>query len=343
MINKRIRQQGFGIIDILIGLLIGFIIVFTTYSSLLFFQSHQRTGVNGNTALGNGILGLYALENDLKSAGLGFYFNGSPQCSVFNASYDGKTIATNALAAPVKIQDGQQFADSITLLSGTSILSGVPARPLSALSISSGSTIAVNTLGDLQIGNLALIGNASTVPCTIVKLTNVTDNTSNGEITYDSGSSASITYPSNSFINNIGHLNWSTWRINNNNLELLDLTTGNTMTVADNIVQLQAQYGISSNSTTKNIQQWVDATGIWASLNTARISQIRAVRVAIVARSPQREKSSIPGSSCDTTTQAPMPWPNGTAIDLSTNPDWRCYRYRIFKTVVPIKNVVIGN
>lgn len=340
--DNLLRQHGFGIIDILIGLLIGFIVVLTTYGSLLFFQTYQRTGINANTALGNGIIGIYAIENDLKSAGLGFYAGGTPHCSAINAAYDGAVVAANALAVPVKIQDGNLLSDSLTVLNGTSILASVPARIASSITISSGSTIAVNTTALLQAENLALIGNSSTLPCTIVRLTRVVDNGNSGAVTYDSGASASTTYPGGSFITNLGNLNWSTWRINEGKLELLNMVTGNATTIADNIVQLQAQYGISSNSTTKNIQQWVDATGSWASLNTALISQIRAIRVAIVARSPHKEKPSVTGSVCDTTTQAPIPWPNGSAMNLSSDPNWRCYRYRVFKTVVPIKNIVIG-
>jgi type IV pilus assembly protein PilW len=82
---------------------------------------------------------------------------------------------------------------------------------------------------------------------------------------------------------------------------------------------------------------------------------IIAVRVAIVARSALAEKPrGSNGANCDATTdgtegpsvpdQRPV-W-SGGVIDVSATGDpsptsmlyWKCYRYRVFETTVPLRN-----
>ncbi|NUT15221.1 MAG: hypothetical protein HOQ33_12055, partial [Cupriavidus sp.] len=95
------------------------------------------------------------------------------------------------------------------------------------------------------------------------------------------------------------------------------------------------------------VTQWVHATlgpaGNWALPTPADAKRIKAIRLAVVVRSPLRERVDPATGTCSTTTQAPTTWPDGPAIDLSADPDWRCYRYRSFETVVPLRNVLWAN
>jgi type IV pilus assembly protein PilW len=59
----------------------------------------------------------------------------------------------------------------------------------------------------------------------------------------------------------------------------------------------------------------------------------RATRLVLVARSAQLEKG-------DVTAAAPAWAGSGTtAIDLSGDASWQKYRYKLFETVVPLRNV----
>lgn len=113
--------------------------------------------------------------------------------------------------------------------------------------------------------------------------------------------------------------------------------------VADNIVHMRADYGLDDGALggTANdgiVDEYVsDVSGIpnWPQV-------VVAVRVAIVARSSFPEKpSGGAGAPCDTTTAAPT-WSGNTggtrAFDLSSNSEWKCYRYRVFETTVPLRN-----
>lgn len=135
---------------------------------------------------------------------------------------------------------------------------------------------------------------------------------------------------------------------------------GTSAVVASNIVNLQAQYGIAAAGAA-SISCWVNPTvantnpasnacpagdtGDWtvAGLQATpnNIKRIKAIRVAIVARNTMMEKAT--NGVCTTTTTAPISWLNGPAIDLTTDPNWQCYRYKVYQTIIPLNNVIMGN
>jgi type IV pilus assembly protein PilW len=122
-----------------------------------------------------------------------------------------------------------------------------------------------------------------------------------------------------------------------------------TNAVADNIVQLRAQYGVDDGVNDGSVtfggtfvagdglvDRFVSAAAFNA-LPTPPWQSVIAVRLAIVARSALAEKpSGGAGAPCDTTTAAPS-W-SGGSFDLSADPNWQCYRYRVFETTVPLRN-----
>jgi type IV pilus assembly protein PilW len=120
--------------------------------------------------------------------------------------------------------------------------------------------------------------------------------------------------------------------------------------VADNIVHMRALYGVDdgvgdASVTIKNgglnvagdglVDRFVDAATFNA-LATPPWQSLIAVRVAIVARSALAEKATGAGGACETTMAFPT-WSGGT-FDLSADPNWQCYRYRVFETTVPLRN-----
>jgi type IV pilus assembly protein PilW len=131
-------------------------------------------------------------------------------------------------------------------------------------------------------------------------------------------------------------------------------------TVADNIVHLRALYGVDDGPYDANgqgdgiLERFVDVATFNAIGQPWR--HVLAVRVTLVARSALAEKPSEGASGCDATTDGtevpPGPdrrpkWtPPGAvgvpvpqvAFNLTADPDWKCYRYRVFETTVPLRN-----
>jgi type IV pilus assembly protein PilW len=122
----------------------------------------------------------------------------------------------------------------------------------------------------------------------------------------------------------------------------------NTSPLIDEIVDLQAQYGIAAAPAGvglaggQDVLEWRDAKGTWATtaLTAVNIARIKAIRIAVVARSPQYEKPS------DYVSPASIPLWTATGVadpaPVFTVPDTH-YRYKVFTTIVPIKYVIWGN
>jgi type IV pilus assembly protein PilW len=68
-------------------------------------------------------------------------------------------------------------------------------------------------------------------------------------------------------------------------------------------------------------------------------SRVLALRIALVARSNLAERPDATTGLCTTTTVDPLTWTGGT-LTISADPNWKCYRYRVFETTVPLRNMI---
>lgn len=137
-----------------------------------------------------------------------------------------------------------------------------------------------------------------------------------------------------------------------------------TAVLSDGIVQLQAQYGYDGNGdgqipTTApsnaavtlgtNTDQWSDSMP--AAATAVDWSRVIAIRLVITSRSVTPERPDPATGVCETTTAlprwvspAPTGVPPGVPLDVQSvfadANEWRCYRYRTFEVVVPLRNMV---
>lgn len=135
-------------------------------------------------------------------------------------------------------------------------------------------------------------------------------------------------------------------------LQQLDLTAAGAtaVSIASGVVALQAQLGVSTTPQTQEINTWVNPTGTWAptAITINDIGRVKAIRVAIVTRSSQMERNNV-STTCTTPTgtanNGPCAWNDaGTTaapqIDLSADTNWQRYRYRVYETIIPLRNVM---
>jgi type IV pilus assembly protein PilW len=147
--------------------------------------------------------------------------------------------------------------------------------------------------------------------------------------TYEDGAGATL----------LGALRWQRYRLQGTDLVLEQPLTGASAVLARNVVALRAQYGVSpTDLSKKTLDSWVDASGTFASLDAAAIARVRAVRVGVVVRSPQREKANSDGN-CEASTAKPQLF--GTEVEPDVA-DWACYRFRTVTLVIPLRNLVLG-
>jgi len=159
-----------------------------------------------------------------------------------------------------------------------------------------------------------------------------------------------------SLVVNMGRFVRNAYSVANGQLRVTDLTRNDAPTsLGDNVVTIQAQYGIAPLGCTQpamapavgviNCQSatsWVNATGAWANPAAADVARIKAIRIAVVLRSPLFEKEEVyPTASFATPCvgDAANPSPDIDAI-VTADANWRFYRYRVYETIVPLRNVI---
>lgn len=110
---------------------------------------------------------------------------------------------------------------------------------------------------------------------------------------------------------------------------------------AEGIIALRGLYGRDAdNSNAVANDEWLRGTPVGAT----QWRQLRAVRIGVLARSPHYERNEVssdatPDWSGDTVA-APV------SFDLTVSApgsDWQHYRYRVFETTVPLRNLIWGN
>jgi type IV pilus assembly protein PilW len=146
-------------------------------------------------------------------------------------------------------------------------------------------------------------------------------------------------YPDIGRVALLGDLRWTRYRLNGTSLQLERPMGGDPVTLVNNVVAFRAQYGVAAAASGSTaLEDWSFATGTFATLTSATLPRVRAVRIGIVTRSTQREKPDAAGN-CSATTAMPTLFDAAVTADVA---DWQCYRYRSAVVVVPLRNVVIG-
>ncbi|MES2772342.1 MAG: PilW family protein, partial [Pseudomonadota bacterium] len=140
-----------------------------------------------------------------------------------------------------------------------------------------------------------------------------------------------------------------TYKVLNNQLVYTDnLGDAGTIPLTDHVVSLQAAYGFDTRPQPSSlvVNTWsetlVDADGSTTE-NAGDWLRVGAIKVAVVTRSPQKERARDANGVCTTTPSAPtLSWlPNSTiSISLGTDNEWKCYRYQVFETTIALRNTI---
>jgi type IV pilus assembly protein PilW len=146
-------------------------------------------------------------------------------------------------------------------------------------------------------------------------------------------------YPELGRVTLLGGLAWNRYRVQGGNLILERPLDGASAVLLRNVVAFRVQYGaaaVVAGSTT--LETWEDADDAFAAVNAANIGRVRALRIALVVRSPQAERRDA-GGNCIASDAEPQVF--GAEVTL-TDADWACFRYRSANAVVPLRNIVMG-
>lgn len=384
--RDRKVERGFTLVEVMVGMLIGLIGIIVIFQVLQLTESRKRTTTAGSDAQIAGSIAMFSLERDLKLGGFGFGAAASASggslmgCNV--NVYDSLNPAANfpLRLTPVQIDDGPAGApDSITVLWGSSLTFS----NFETFTTTTDTSKLLKFRNGIDRGDLAIVGGTLTTAPQGCHLIQVTDNTNGDQRTinhvsgnylskdgttvlltrYNNPAGPGMTFAgANDYLFNLGpYPRANKWSIRNGKLTLEDLLhytdlnpadgKNDWIEIADGVLDLQAQYGYDANNNGLIADdEWTAATPA----APADWAKVRAMRVAILARSGEYEKDytapnprwglattglCIP-SICFLMTN--LDGTAGTTVPTDPTVDWRHYRYRVYETVIPFRNVIWG-
>lgn len=362
------RHSGFSLVEIMVGMVIGMLGVIVMMQMFAVSEGQKRTTTSGADAQGNGLVALNTIERDLRMAGYGLANSnvfGASGCTNILGWYNG--AATTMSAASVTIADGGTgLPDTISMAFGNAMGGAIPATITQTMPSSSAELNVSRTTGFAQNDLIVVAQNGV---CVMMQVTQV--QSAALKLQHNPGGNALYNptvpqtpaswpaYTTGALIFNLGQMTRRTYSVDaSRSLQVLDLNATAPLTLVSNIVNIQAQYGIAEvnpNPGTLDpngqVTCWVNATAAgnacdasdWSNPTSANVARIKAVRIAVVARSTLPEKPSVTGGTCDATSAAPISWSGGPTIDLSADANWKCYRYKVYQTIVPLRNVIWAN
>lgn len=376
--HRRTPQDGFSMIEILVSMVIGLVVTLIISQTVANYEGFKRTTTTGAGAQESGVFSLSTIERDVRAAGWGMPTADIMACAAYFTYFSNGTIVgpvPNFPQMPVRIVDGGTApgaSDAITVLWGTSVRSNVRDSLLqnvvpipsgtSASNLQPATRVGLSGVGGFvwltdDGGNCSLVQITASVanpadPTTVI-LSHNPGSASAGQPAYNppdaymAANGWPASYGANPRIFDVGTLTQRTYFLNNGSLFSQDYFSSTALVeLNNNVVSVKAQYGISAAGS-QVVDNWVSATnggaGNWANPTATDAKRIKAVRVAVVTRSPLKERVPVGSVACTTTTTPPTTWPGGPAVDLSNDADWRCYRYRVFETIVPLRNVLWAN
>lgn len=362
---QRRAQGGMTLIELMVGVVVALVAVLVIAQTLLVSEGQKRTTTSGADAQVNGTLALYTVQRDLQGAGYGLTsVMGSLGCEI-RASLNGASFSWTL--APLVITAGVDGApDTIQVLTSNKNNYSVPAliikdHPNSAANFFVNSAVGIVD-GDMMLAVPETPDAANW--CTVIQVTNTNagagQGLGNNQVQHNPGLSVwnppgghnifpADGYNSGAYLMNLGQFISRTYSITAaQNLRLSTFNTANPVAVVDdlfpNIVQLKAFYGKDTNN-----DDVVDRYDTTTPTNQAGWSQVLTVRLAVVARSTQYERETVTSANPLWDVGTAATFPGGTtdcgsskcvSIKVDTITDWGHYRYKVYETTVPLRNML---
>lgn len=350
------RQRGVTLVELMVGMLIGLLAVIVISQVLLVSEGQSRTTSGGADAQVNGALALYALQRDVQMAGYGLTSSPDVLGCPINARFNG-AVPTGFpdRLAPVVItrqidRPAGSIGDAIRVLASSKTTYSVPTRVIPPAFPVAGVSVPVTATLGLKTGDLALVAVDSTQPCWVfqVSATPSAEAVPRADDAAKWNPTATVAYGDGSVLINMGTLVDNTYQIVGNTLQLqsFDFDNPNTRTTADiqpDVINMKALYGKDTDADGA-IDVWNDVTPT----TNAQWLQVLAIRLAIVTRSTQFEKEDVTsanpvwnvGNTPPTTGSTACGTSKCVTMNVDHLTDWRRYRYKLFDTVIPLRNML---
>ena len=327
----------------MVGLVIGMVALLVVMQVFSLSEASRRTIGGGDDAQTGGAIALTSLQRDIRQAGYGINAPSLIGCSVLLPA--GWTVSA---LAPLTINHasipaGDANTDTLLVAQGSGNGSPEGERIITQ---PSNAVYAVASTTSFALGDQVIATPASrATPCNLsmepVVLSPVDPN-----VTVGTGVAGVV----NGALFNLGQRpQVLAYAVRGGNLTVCDYTTNDCSVAAntgdpavwvpigENVVSLRAQYG--RDTTAPGMDGIVDTFDQTTPATACGWARMRAVRLVLVARSGQYEKTNVTtaspvwAGSIDSSGNPAQP------VDLSNLPNWQQYRYKTFETTVPLRNM----
>ena len=340
-LSQRRSGAGLSLVELLVATLVTLIGLLVITQVFTVYEGWKRTTTGVAQTQEAGLLGAFAIEQDLRNAGFGMV---GLECATISG-YNAKATPSNAIelsGSPVTISndDPDKGTDSISILYSSSPFANIAAKVQAAMVTSASDLYVDNGLG-FAVGDMLLLAQDSSA-CAILQVSaepkkegqNVTSPGSSWILPHAPGSSAPWNPPTG---NDILPAPLS---IGAQVLSLGQLVD-HRFYVADNTLRLAERSADDGSVTVYDLIPGVMALRAEC-LPGACNAQPTAIRFGLIVRSGNREKDVIDqrevSVAAGKATIAFWPGDESPAFDLDE--EMRHYRYRVFNTVVPLKNTI---
>lgn len=349
----RFRQEGFTLMELMVGMTIAMIATIVIIQVMSVFEAQRRSTTGSADAQTNGGIALYSIGREVQMAGFPLFPGVDTPMSCTATTYGSTTIQG---IAPISIVDeASTGGDSITIRYGSPTATGATAGatagiPSQITAGPTGNAVPVGSNLGCTVGDATVVN--SGVTCVMSTVTAVSA-AGVSPITVTLADIVGAVVISGANLACLGAWNEITYAVASGDLNRtarINGVAGAATPSVVGVVNIQAQYGISAVANSNQITQWVDPSGgTWAAPTVANRNRIKAVRIAVIARNAQREASNVSTACSSTTAAAPTgvcAWAGTVAspaptVDLSAvDANWARYRYRVFETIIPLRNVI---
>ncbi|HEY8070194.1 MAG TPA: PilW family protein [Burkholderiales bacterium] len=351
MLRSRFRRSsGFSLVEIMVGMVIGMFGIMIMLQVFSLAEGQKRSTTSGGDAQTSGAIALFGIQRDIRQAGLGLTDVKLIACNLTLRT----GVVLNTLA-PVTINHasipaGDANTDTLLVVYGSSNGSpqgdGITSQSSQAVYLVQTPSSFTSSLVYATADKVIAAPPSRASPCTLTLDWVVPP--AAGANTATAAVNTGVTSMTNGTLFNVGQSpKVLAYAVRSSNLTQCDYTVNDCsaagsvndstvwVPIANNIVSLRARYGRDTNSPMDGIADVWDRTAMAAMCDVAKVS---AIQLALVARSANFEKTAVTAS----TAAANYPTWEGTAsasINVTGLTNWQNYRYRVFQSTVPIRNM----
>ncbi len=332
-------------LELMVGIVISLLVGLAAATGAATFLAAQRQSVGVSGAIINADTALAVVREEASSAGLGFFADGSLLCPRMNLSNGTAVIMDDSPFIPVWVTpDGSN--SRLDIISSGNVTGAATVR-LGDTSLAESAE--VTSLLPAAVGQAILLAPVDTSdPCVVRTVTANAAATSTAPQTVSYANASTARFNRATFTNSplflersrmalLGDLRWTRFRLNGTNLVMERPLEGTSATLAHNVTAFRVEYGMAGVGSTA-LAAWTPANAASAPVAASNLARLRALRIGVVTRSPQREKPLASGA-CTASSGLPVLFGAATTADVS---DWQCFRFRTAQSVVPMRNLLMG-